>query len=460
MKFTRSYVRLLSHLFIILAALISAPLAAQQRPNVIFILSDDQGSVDAGCYGSTDLQTPNIDRIAKEGVRFTQFYSNAPICSPSRAAILTGKTPYSAGVPGNAGSSALSKQGLPSAEVTLAEVFKDNGYRTAAIGKWHLGYQKNKQPLAQGFDHSFGHLVGCIDNYSHFYYWNGPNRHDLFKNGKEIFRDGEYFPEMCLNEAKEFITAEADRPFFIYYAMNTPHYPYQGHANWLEYYDSIGVEYPRNLYNAFLSTQDEYVGKLLDHLEQLGLTQETIVVFQSDHGHSTEERAHFGGGSAGPYRGAKGSLFEGGLRVPAIISWPGHLPAEEVRDHWCLGSDWYSTLGSICDLNMPNHDMTSQNLTAIIEDAQAEEVHHVWHWNFQDRWSVRSGNWKLLYDPLDTSLTRRPEPNAPEDEYFLVDLSQDIGEQENLAQEFPDRVKELTELYFQRKSEEQKPYTP
>jgi arylsulfatase A-like enzyme len=160
--------------------------ASAPKPNVIFILADDQGSVDLGCYGAKDLHTPHTDAIAARGVRFTQFYSAAAVCSPSRAGALTGRWPARAGVPGNVSSQKGGRGGLPPEERTMAEVFKAAGYATAHIGKWHLGYTPETSPRAQGFDHSFGHMGGCIDNYSHFFYWQGPNRHDLWRDGTEV----------------------------------------------------------------------------------------------------------------------------------------------------------------------------------------------------------------------------------------------------------------------------------
>jgi arylsulfatase A len=155
------------------------------KPNVIIIYTDDQGAIDLNCFGANDLVTPNMDKIVHSGVKFTQFYG-APISSPSRASLLTGKIPQRAGVPGNVSSLSLNA-GMPSEQYTLAEMFKDAGYKTAHIGKWHLGHSIDKQPNAQGFDYSFGHLVGCIDNFSHYFYWEGPNRHDLYRNGNEVF---------------------------------------------------------------------------------------------------------------------------------------------------------------------------------------------------------------------------------------------------------------------------------
>jgi arylsulfatase A-like enzyme len=168
---------------------------------VLFILTDDQGSIDLNCYGATDLTTPNLDALAKSGTRFTQFYVAAPVCSPSRASLLTGLNPHAAGLPGNA-SSRKSTSGMPSDRITIAEALKKEGYTTAHIGKWHLGFSPETMPNAQGFDYSFGHMGGCIDNYSHFFYWDGPNRHDLFKNGVEVWHDGQYFPDLMLKEAE------------------------------------------------------------------------------------------------------------------------------------------------------------------------------------------------------------------------------------------------------------------
>ena len=187
----------------------------KRPPNIIIIYTDDQGTIDANCFGAKDLYTPNIDLLAKTGVKFTQFYAAAPVCSPSRAALLTGKTPLAAGLPGNAPSKKGLK-GMPTEQVTIAEKLKENGYITAHIGKWHLGYTEETRPNGQGFDYSFGHMGGCIDNYSHFFYWAGPNRHDLWENEKEVWKDGEYFQDLISDKATSFIQENKDNPFFIY----------------------------------------------------------------------------------------------------------------------------------------------------------------------------------------------------------------------------------------------------
>ncbi|MCZ7635119.1 MAG: sulfatase-like hydrolase/transferase [Verrucomicrobia bacterium] len=190
-----------------------------------------------------------------------------------------------------------------------------------------------------------------MDNYSHFFYWSGPNVHDLWRNGTEVFHAGEYFPDLMVQEAVRFMEQHRERPFFLYYALNTPHYPYQGDAKWVERFQHL--PYPRNLYAAFLAAQDERLGRLFAAVDTLGLRSRTIIVFHSDNGHSTEERAHFGGGSAGPYRGAKFSLFEGGIRLPAIVSWPGSIPENEVRNQVAHACDLLPTLAELT--GVPRH---------------------------------------------------------------------------------------------------------
>jgi len=411
------------------------------------ILADDQGSIDLNCYGATDLATPHLDALANRGVRFTQFYAAAPVCSPSRAAFITGLYPQRAGVPGNV-SSHHGQPGMPSTTKTVAEIFAANDYATGHVGKWHLGYTPETMPNGQGFASSFGHMGGCIDNYSHFFYWNGPNRHDLWHDGKEVFRDGDYFPDMMASEAIRFIEDNHEKPFLLYWALNTPHYPLQGTDKWRKYY--AGLEAPRRMYAAFVSTTDEIIGRVLRRLEELGLQDNTIVVFQSDHGHSTEERTFGGGGNPGPYRGAKFSLFEGGIRVPAIVSWPGRLPEGEVRDQMATGCDWVPTLASLCGLDTRDHHFDGRDMTDVVKSSGAKSPHDVFHWQSgggknDPQWAVRSGDWKLIGNPRDTS--NMAELNGDDKRRFLVNLKESVSELKNLADLHPDVVKNLESLH-------------
>lgn len=394
------------------------------------------------CYGTSDLYTPNMDLLATTGVRFTQFYAAAAVCSPSRAALLTGKTPLAAGVPGNI-PSIKGRPGMSTDQVTMAEVFKENGYKTGHIGKWHLGYSEETMPLAQGFDYSFGHMGGCIDNYSHFFYWNGPNVHDLWENGKEVWREGEYFQDLMADKVAGFLEQNQDSAFFLYYPVNLPHYPLQGSSKWRDYYKAL--ESPRNMYAAAVSTVDEHIGILLSKLDELGLRENTIIILQSDHGHSMEVRTFNGGGSSGPYRGAKFSLFEGGIRVPAIISWPAKIPQNEIRNQMAINIDWFPTLLELCDINFNENQFEGKSLNPVILDSSPSPHEVFWWYTNKNQWAVRQNDWKLLKNPIDPS---NKLPLEEKDSVFLVNLQNDPGEVNNMASEFPEKVEELLEVYM------------
>jgi len=426
--------------------------AGDDRPNVIVILSDDQGSVDAGVYGADDLSTPAVDDLAARGVRFTQFYSAAPICSPSRAGLLTGRYPWRVGVPKNASSGPSEKiddlaksegeGGLLDEAVTLAEMFGQAGYRTAHIGKWHMGHGPGAKPLDQGFDYSFGHMGGCIDNYSHFYYWSGSNRHDLWENNTRVHKPGEFFPDLMVEKASEIIRQKSDQPFFMYFASNVPHYPYQGDEKWLKHYANL--PYPRNLYAAFLSTLDERVGRLIAMLDEAGIRENTIVIYQSDNGHSTEERGHLGGGSAGPYRGAKFSMFEGGVRLPAIISWPGKLPEGVVRRQLSHACDWAPTLLQLCGIQPSVKNLDGLSLVELLYNDEIKSPHDTLHWVLDKQWAVRQGPWKLIHN---VRVRTNPKLTEQDREWFLSNLEEDPGETKNYIRQEPQIVEQLRQKH-------------
>jgi len=418
---------------------------AVKRPNVILIYSDDQGYADLNIYGSKDLFTPNLDKLAKKGTRFTQFYSASPICSPSRASLLTGRYPQRAGLAGNAGS-IHGGNGMPGEQFTIAELFKQGGYQTAHIGKWHLGYSDETMPNAQGFDYSFGFMGGVIDNYSHFFYWGGPNQHDLWRNGKQIYESGKFFPDMMVDEAGKFMEErKSEIPFFIYFAINGPHYPLQPEKKWIDHYKDL--EMPRKMYAAYVSSMDEKIGMLLQKIDELGLRENTIIIFQADQGHSEEERGFGGGGNSGPYRGSKFSVFEGGVRVPAFISWPGHIPVNEVRDQMVANIDWFPTLAEYCKLALPDRKIDGKSIVKVINSAKEKSPHSDFYWQSlgtkeAPQWAVRDGNWKLLHNPIEA---KQNELN--ENKFMLINLKKDIGEKINLAAEHPDIVERLHTKY-------------
>ncbi len=417
--------------------------ANERKPNVIIILTDDQGSVDVNAYGATDLATPSMDKLASQGVRFSRFYTGSAVCSPSRACILTGMTPHSAGVPGNV-SSIPGNKGMPSSRVTIAEMLKSEGYTTAHIGKWHLGYSEETMPLSQGFDYSFGHMGGCIDNYSHFFYWNGPNRHDLWENEKEIFREGEFFPNLMYEKAENFIIKNKNNPFFLYYAINVPHYSLQPTEEWRRHYKNL--EMPRRDYAAFLSTADDNIGKLIRLLDDLELRNKTLIIFLSDHGHSFETRTFGGGGSAGPFRGGKTSLFEGGIRVPAIISWPGIIPEGKVRNQICHSIDLLPTIAAFCNIDSIPADVEGIDISELLVKNEKTDERTL-YWKLGSQWAVMKNSWKLIGLPVDPS--GKIPLDKLKDRMFLVNLDEDSTESKNLAEEYPDILEQMIGEYLE-----------
>ena len=413
-----------------------------RKPNVIIILADDLGTRDLNSFGAKDLYTPNLDSLAAKGIRFTQFYASSSICSPSRASLMTGKYPQTAGLPGNA-SPIYGVAGMPKENLTMAEIFGQNGYATAHIGKWHLGFTPETMPNGQGFQYSFGNMVGCIDNYSHFFYWNGPNRHDLWENGKEIFMDGVYYPSELSRRAIEYINENKDHPFFLYFAMNTPHYPLQPEKKWRDYYKDLDM--PRRDYAAFVSTTDEYAGKVIDAVKNNHLEKNTVIIFLSDNGHSCEERSFFGGGYTGEYRGCKFSLFEGGIRVPAIISWPGMIISNKIVDEVCLEMDLLPTLVEICKLSVPEISWEGHSFAGSLT-GNFSTRHELVFWKLNNQWAVRKGDWKLVGNPKDPSASGTLD--KINDSLFLVNLKNDPSEKTNLRFENPEKLMELINEYI------------
>ena len=442
---SRRVVRLITVTVLVLSNL-AVTAAESDRPNVILIFTDDQGSIDLNCYGSHDLFTPHLDRLAAEGTRFTQMYVGAPVCSPSRAALLTGRYPQGAGVPGNMPSHP-GRDGMPTEQVTIAEMMKQADYVTGHVGKWHLGYTPATMPNGQGFDHSFGHMGGCIDNYSHFFYWVPPNRHDLWRNGQEVWHDGQFFGDLMVKECKQFIDRNQNQPFFLYWAINMPHYPLQGTAKWREKYQDL--EPPRRMYAEFVSTMDEMVGQVLTHLDDSGLRKNTLVIYLSDHGHSVESRTFSGGGNSGVYRGHKFTLWEGGIRVPCIVSWPGRLTRGScAQPAWPSAPIGCQRLPITATCRFPN----APSMACVLHPSSNRQRHRPPTKSCIGKPAVASigpcapatGNWFTAARPRQYQGRQLP---AAKD--FLSDMSNDVTETKNLAAEHPDVVKRLSTLHEQ-----------
>lgn len=433
------------------------------RANVVFIITDDQGATDLGVYGCKDIQTPNMDKLLKSGVRFTQFYANAPTCSPTRASVLTGKYPAKAGLPYFASSKKGEGLAMPTEQFTMAEMMKEAGYVTAMIGKWHVGYKEGTLPNDQGFDYSFGFMGGLIDNYSHYHYLGNNIEHDLWENKTEVFNPGEYFPNLMTKKALDFVENTRNRPFFLYFSLNLPHYPLQGERKWYDVYRDLPLQ--RREYAAALSTADEKIGQLINGLKESGNYANTIFVFMSDNGHSTEERANFGGGSSDPYRGAKFSMFEGGIRVPAGISWEGHIEQNQVRNQFAAGTDWMPTIANLCGIHLKNRSqIDGKDLTPILFNKKSETPHktYFWHskiepwlrdfdfyqWTSEEETNyqsvIRKGDFKLIINPVDTG---KKEELDDDDRLFLSKMDDNPYEMKNKALEFPKEVKRMRYLF-------------
>lgn len=418
-----------------------------KKPNLIVIYCDDLGYGDLSCFGSKEIRTPHLDALAKDGVRFTDWYSNCPVCSPSRASLLTGRYPARAGVTHILGGK-RGTPGLPATEVTLAKALKPLGYRTAMFGKWHLGVSKESWPNAHGFDEFHGFLAGCVDYYSHIFYWGmggkqGNPTHDLWHNETEVWDNGRYLTEVITEKSVEFIQRKSDAPFFLYVPYNAPHYPMHAPKKYLDRYPDLPPD--KRIMAAMISAVDDGVGGIVQALKQSGQYENTAIFFSSDNGPSTESRNWldgtedlYYGGSAGVFRGHKGSLFDGGIRMPAILSWPGHMQGGQVCNKVGAMMDIFPTYLEIAGGKLPADrtiDGTSI-LPMVTKDAQSP--HPDLFWAHEHQLAIRRGKWKLVLNgKLDFT---RSQPDA----VHLSDLESDPGERINLADKEPSITTELT----------------
>ena len=414
------------YIIILLLTFPALGVSAVERPNILIILTDDQGTIDANCYGSTDLRTPNIDRLAATGVRFTQAYAHT-VCCPARAALMTGRHPQRGGVHHWTQGDLNGPDGINMAlgEVTLAEALKPAGYRTALYGKWHLGAHRDFGPKKQGFDEFLGIRDSFIDNYNH-YFLHGSGFHDLYEGIKPVKAPGKYFPELMVQRSLKFIMQNKDRPFLLYVPFNIPHYPEQALKRFEAVYKDI-ADPARRSYAAIVSTTDHYIGQIVDKLEALGLRENTIIIFMSDNGHSEETgnrirvdnhrsgypKGHFygasGGGSTGKWIGQKGSFLEGGVRVPAIISYPAKLPKGEVRGQIITAMDWFPTVLDLCGVQQPSNSpkLDGHSVLPLIRSAKAKSKYKILHFAWGKKWAVREGDWKLIGSNGNTKVSLR-----------------------------------------------------
>jgi arylsulfatase A-like enzyme len=397
-----------------------------RHPNIVLILADDLGYGDLSCYGNDVIKTPNLDSLAKSGMKFTDFHSNGPVCSPTRAALLTGRYQQRTGIEAVITATKDREMGMALNEVTFAEVLKPLGYATAIFGKWHLGYQPRFSPVQQGFDVFQGYVSGNIDYQSHIDqagyedWWEGTG-----KNPEEG-----YTTHLITDDAVNFIGQHKNGPFCLYLPYETPHYPYQGPHDKADRTPGhpepiYGSRKDRaGAYKEMIEDMDRGVGLIMQSLRKHGLESNTFVFFCSDNG-------PWGPGSSGPLRGKKATLWEGGHRVPAIAYWPGKVSPGTVSHETVMTMDLFPTFASIAQAPVPRSlKLDGVNLLPALLRGESLP-HRTLFWRFKNQKAVRSGPWKL-----DVNCPGSPGTS-------LYNLASDIGEEHDLSKEEHQRVLEM-----------------
>jgi arylsulfatase A-like enzyme len=385
-----------------------------KSPNIVVIVSDDAGYADFSCHGSEQMQTPRIDSIGRDGVRFTAGYVSGAVCSPSRAGLMTGRYQQRFGHEKNIPPRMSQDNGLPLSEQTLADRLRRQGYRTIGLGKWHLGYAKHFHPTARGFDEWFGFLQGSRA------YWplERPTELNRLQRGTEVVAESfDYMTDELGRQAEACITAGKDDPFFLYLAFNAVHTPMHALESDLEV---VEAETPRRRkLIAMTKALDRAVGQVLDALDREGLADDTIVFFVNDNGGATNNAC-----SNGPLRGHKGQVWEGGIRVPFLMRWPARVAAGQVCDVPVIALDIAATglAAAGCDVSKATPQLDGCDIVPVVTGAQRRLAREALFWRHGDRWAVRSADLKLVRQEVD-----RPP--------MLFDLARDPGEQKDLAGE-------------------------
>lgn len=405
-------------------------MTSPDRPHVIVIYTDDLGYGDVGFLGGSDIATPHLDALAASGATMRRWYSNSPVCSPSRAALLTGKHPSRAGVNHILGAR-RGHDGLPQ-QPTLASILADAGYSTNLVGKWHLGTSETSSPKAHGFQSFFGFLAGCVDYYSHIMYWGDHHPlHDLWDDGDEVWRNGEYLTTMITDAAVGVIEQVTDRPTFLFVSYNAPHYPLHAPQ---EYVDrNAHLPEDRRMIAAMMSAVDDGVGEIVAALERQGIRDDTIILFSSDNGPSAEERnwlggeeIAFSGGSTGGLRGHKGSLFEGGIRMPTLWSWPAAIPAGTQISTSCQMVDVLPTVLDAAGIAHDQEQLDGISVLPQLSTGQTDDHGRLLFWEYDGQTAVSDGRWKLVRNLRERLGAPTVEPvglyRLEQDEQELINL--------------------------------------
>jgi len=464
----RTFLTVLNVLVAFVAFGPSFGLAADDSPNIIYLLADDLGYKELGCYGQKWIKTPNIDRIAAEGIRFTQHYSGNAVCAPSRCCLMTGKHPGHAYIRNNGNPKHLQhlkdKYGwefpgqnpIPDCEITMAEMLKQKGYATGAAGKWGLGhFGTTGNPNKQGFDlfYGFNCQVHAHNHYPRFLWRN--DKKDVLPGNNRTLYGKTYSQDKFTEVALAFIRQNKDRPFFLYMPFAIPHLSIQAPEESLaQYKGKIPEEeykhrgylkhpFPRAGYAAMISHMDRDIGKIMALVEELGLDENTLIMFSSDNGPTY---GRLGGSdseffeSAGPFRGLKGSLYEGGIRVPMVARWPGKIKPGTVTDHISAFWDVLPTVAEITGTKAPDDVNGVSFAPTLLGHPERQKKHEYLYWEFPGyggQQVVRMGNWKAVRQ----NILRRKNKDPLKIE--LYDLSRDVGETNDVAAEHPDIVAKM-----------------
>ena len=434
--------RILATITIVFSLLCFSRLTAEAQrrpPNILVIVTDDMGYGDIGIHGSKDIPTPNIDALAKVGIRFTDAYVSGPYCSPTRAGLLTGRYPQRFGHEFNLDMSPdYSEFGLPLSEATMADRLKAAGYQTALVGKWHLGFGDKFHPLERGFDEFFGFL-----GHSHSYLDPEAASRNPLLDGRNVVAETTYLTDAFADRAVTFIKRQKSHPFFLYLAFNAVHTPMQAADKYLARFPHIADE-QRRTYAAMLSAMDDGIGKTLAALRAEGLEENTLILFFNDNGGPTMPGTTINGSSNAPLRGSKRQTWEGGIRVAFIIRWKGHLAEGKIDARPIIQLDVLPTALAAAGIQQQSQwKFDGVNLLPFLTGKMSGRPHEALYWRLGQNMAIRKGDWKLVK----TTEGRLKEVDPSTFSYLsgaeLYNLAQDIGEQRNLAAAHPKKVKEL-----------------
>ena len=394
-----------------------------QKPNIVYIFADDLGYGDLSCYGAKDINTPNIDQIAKQGIKFTEFYSASSVCSPSRAALLTGRYPQRMGI--NTVFFPESFTGIPDKEITIPEILKEKGYATGIVGKWHLGHHSKYLPLQHGFDEYFG--IPYSNDMESIVYMRG-NEVESYKVKQQ------YITKTYTKEVQKFITKNKDNSFFLYIAHSMPHVPLYASEEF------IGTS-KRGLYGDVVQELDWSVGQILKSLREHGILENTLIVFSSDNGPWLAMKED--GGSAGDLREGKTFTFDGGMKVPTVAMWKNRIPQGIINTEVASQMDWFPTIANITGSSIPKGlVIDGLDISKVLTDKGNRKNSDLLFLDGKQLQGYRSGQWKVKL-PYKGFRGNKWKQFVKAHDTLLFNLNTDPGEKNNLFEKYPEKAKEI-----------------